>query len=213
MYKQYGKRTLDTVLAMGALAVFAVPMLVVAGWVRIDSKGPILFKQLRSGKDRVPFMVYKFRTMSTDAPSDVPTSSFRGSRSYITRSGKIMRKLSLDELPQLFNVLQGNMSVVGPRPVVLKETSLLGLREPLGANTVKPGITGWAQVNGRDELNDVIKSRMDGVYVENFGLLMDFKCLLYTFAAVLSLKGHKEGHEQGDVSLLDSYLAVDEGRV
>ena len=195
MYKRFGKRTLDIVLALGALAVFIVPMGIVALWVKLDSKGPALFKQPRSGKDRVPFEVYKFRTMSTDAPSDMPTSAFKDAGAHITRSGKIMRKLSLDELPQLFNVLQGHMSIVGPRPVVLKETNLLDFRQPLGANGVKPGITGWAQVNGRDELNDIIKARMDGQYVEAFGFKMDLKCLVYTFAAVLSLKGHKEGHE------------------
>ncbi|MFZ1302013.1 MAG: sugar transferase [Candidatus Microsaccharimonas sp.] len=214
MYKRFGKRTLDIVLALGALAVFAIPMLAVAAWVKLDSKGPVLFKQLRSGKDRQPFLVYKFRTMSTDAPKDMPTNSFGNSGSFITRSGKIMRKLSLDELPQLFNVIKGDMSVVGPRPVVLKETNLLKLREPLGANTVKPGITGWAQVNGRDELDDIIKSRMDGVYVDNFGFKMDVKCLVHTLAAVLSLKGHKEGHELHIPNLLstdaEQHFAVDE---
>jgi O-antigen biosynthesis protein WbqP len=202
MYKRYGKRTLDIMLALGALAVFAVPMLAVAGWIRIDSKGPILFKQLRSGKDRKPFTVYKFRTMSTDAPSDVPTNSFGNAGSFITRSGKIMRKLSLDELPQLFNVIKGEMSVVGPRPVVLKETNLLTLRHEFHANSVKPGITGWAQVNGRDELDDIIKSRLDGVYVQQLGFKTDLKCLIMTFWTVLSVKGHSEGHEQAHRDLL-----------
>ncbi len=211
MYRRYGKRTLDIVLALGALAVFAIPMLAVAAWVKMDSKGPVLFKQLRSGKDRLPFQVYKFRTMSTDAPSDMPTSAFKDAGSHITSAGKIMRKLSLDELPQLFNVIKGDMSVVGPRPVVLKETPLLMLRAPLGANNVKPGITGWAQVNGRDELNDIMKARMDGVYVNNFGFMMDLKCLLLTVFAVLSIKGHKEGHEleNTDRPTVVSKLAVD----
>ena len=196
MYQRFGKRVFDITAATVAIIVFALPMLIVVIWVKLDSRGPALFRQLRSGKNRVAFTVYKFRTMSVDAPSDAPTNAFKNSGSFITRSGKIMRKLSLDELPQLFNVLKGDMSIVGPRPVVLKEKNLLKLRAPLGANNVKPGITGWAQVNGRDELDDIIKSRMDGEYVANFGFKMDMKCLAHTFAAVLSLKGHKEGHEQ-----------------
>ena len=211
MYQQFGKRTVDLTIASVALIILALPMIVVALWVKLDSKGPILFKQLRSGRNRVPFTVYKFRTMSTDAPSDAPTNEFKNAGSFITGSGKIMRKLSLDELPQLFNVVKGDMSIVGPRPVVLKEKNLLKLRATVGANAVKPGITGWAQVNGRDELNDIIKSRMDGEYVANQGFAMDVKCLLYTFAAVLSLKGHKEGHELDDEPVLDSGLAIDEG--
>ncbi|MGV9002311.1 MAG: sugar transferase [Candidatus Saccharimonadaceae bacterium] len=195
MYQRIGKRVLDIMIATAALSVFMVPMTLIALWVKLDSNGPALFKQPRSGKNRVPFKVYKFRTMSVEAPNDAPTNSFKDAGSYITRSGKIMRKLSLDELPQLLNVIKGEMSVVGPRPVVLKEKNLLKLRQPLGANSVKPGITGWAQVNGRDELNDVIKSRMDGEYVNRFGFKMDVKCLVYTFAAVLSLRGNKEGHE------------------
>lgn len=211
MYQQFGKRTLDIVIAVVALVIFFIPMAMAAVWVKVDSRGPVLFKQLRSGKNRVPFQVYKFRTMSTDAPSDSPTSDLKDAKNFITRSGKIMRKLSIDELPQLINVLKQDMSIVGPRPVVLKEINLLELREPLGANTVKPGITGWAQVNGRDELNDIIKARMDGEYVANFGFKTDIKCLTYTFAAVLSLKGHKEGHELfiGDM-LNDQYLVIDE---
>lgn len=211
MYQQFGKRTLDIIIATVALGIFLVPMLLVVLWVKLDSRGPALFKQMRSGKNRVPFEVYKFRTMSTDAPSDAPTNAFKDAGSFITRSGKIMRKLSLDELPQLFNVIKGDMSIVGPRPVVLKEKHLLTLRQPLGANGVKPGITGWAQVNGRDELNDIIKSRMDGEYVTKLSFKTDVKCLMYTFAAVLSLKGHKEGHEIDAGEMLgDGHLAIDE---
>ena len=114
MYERFGKRTLDIIIAVTALSVFSVPMVLVAIWVKLDSRGPALFKQYRSGKDRVPFEVYKFRTMSTDAPSDSPTNAFKNAGNFITRSGKIMRKLSLDELPQLFNVIKGDMSIVGP---------------------------------------------------------------------------------------------------
>lgn len=215
MYAQFGKRALDITIAAAALIVFFIPMIVVAIWVKIDTMGGVFFKQPRFGRDKVPFTVYKFRTMSIDAPSDMPTNSFKNAATHITRSGKILRRLSLDELPQLFNVLKGDMSIVGPRPVVLKEVNLIELREQVGANSVKPGITGWAQVNGRDELNDAIKSRMDGEYVRGFGLRMDLKCLMLTVFAVLSIKGHREGHETEDVDatdvLVDPHLVIDEG--
>lgn len=216
MYNKFGKRTLDIIIATTALIVFVLPMIVVAIWVKIDSRGPALFKQLRYGKNLVPFTVFKFRTMTVDAPSDMPTNAFKNAGAHITKSGKIMRKLSLDELPQLFNVIAGDMSIVGPRPVVLKEINLIDLREQVGANGVKPGITGWAQVNGRDELNDGIKSRMDGEYVRRLSFKMDVKCLMMTLWAVLSIKGHKEGHELEGASVtdsvvMDSHLATDEG--
>jgi O-antigen biosynthesis protein WbqP len=136
--------------------------------------------------------------MRTDAPANIATNSFKNSTSYITSVGKILRKLSIDELPQIFNVLKGNMSIIGPRPVVLSEHGLTALREESGANGVKPGITGWAQVNGRDELDDIIKARMDGYYVANFGLKTDIKCLLKTVLVILSAAGHSETHVKVD---------------
>ena len=210
MYQQFGKRTLDLTIATVALIILALPMLLIALWVKLDSPGTVLFKQLRAGMGRVPFTVYKFRTMSTEAPSDAPTSEFKNAGDFITRSGKVMRKLSLDELPQLFNVIKGDMSIVGPRPMVFREKVLLDLRDENGANNIKPGITGWAQVNGRDELNDLVKARMDGEYVDAFGFTMDVKCLFLTFAAVLSLKGHREGHEL-EATLIPDGLMPDEG--
>ena len=135
----------------------------------------------------------------------------------MTKFGKILRKLSLDELPQLFNVLKGDMSIVGPRPVILKEVSLIDMREQVGANSVRPGITGWAQVNGRDVLNDAIKSRMDGEYVRSLSFKMDLKCLFLTFWTVVAIRGQKEGHELATDAtenatpvLMDSQLATDE---
>ena len=208
MYNQFGKRTTDIIIALGAIAVFAIPMGLVAVWVKIDSKGPILFKQFRSGKDGEPFLIYKFRTMSTDAPREMPTNSFENSGSFITASGKIMRKLSLDELPQLFNVLQGKMSIIGPRPVLLKEEKLLTLRQNLGANNISPGITGWAQVHGRDELNDIMKARLDGQYVQQLGFFMDVRCLILTVWTVVAVRGQKEGHERNSKVIVDSkYVA------
>lgn len=198
MYEKFGKRTLDLAVAIPAIVIAAPIMVVVAIWVKIDSKGSVLFSQLRSGKNRIPFTVYKFRSMALSAPSNVATNSFKNADAYITRSGRIIRKLSLDELPQLINVIRGDMSIVGPRPVVLAEVNLLNLREQYGAISIKPGITGWAQVNGRDELGDIIKARLDGHYIEQLSFKTDIKILIMTVGAVLSLNGHSEGHEQGE---------------
>lgn len=198
MYKRYGKRILDLVLASVGVIIIFVPMLFVALVIKLDSRGPVLFKQPRYGKDKKPFTVYKFRTMSTDAPADMPTNEFVHAGSYITRFGKIMRKLSIDELPQLVNVLRGEMSIVGPRPVVLTEKELIRQRAKYHANSVKPGITGWAQVNGRDELDYLQKAELDGWYVKNLSFKTDVKCIVKTFYVALSLAGHTEGHEQVD---------------
>lgn len=196
MYKKYFKRTLDIALA-GLLLVLLLPFVaIVALIIKIDSKGPVFFKQKRYGQHKKPFTVYKFRTMYSHAPNDRPTNEFLDSHNYITRPGKIMRKLSIDELPQLMNVLHGKMSVVGPRPVVLSEKRIIKLRDKYGANALKPGITGWAQANGRDELNDTTKAKMDGYYLENFGFMTDIKCILKTIRVILSAAGHAEGHER-----------------
>lgn len=215
MYNKFGKRTLDIIIATTALIVFAIPMIILFPFARRDTGGSAILKQLRYGKDKKPFTLYKFRTMHITAPSDKSTSSFKDSSSYISRFGKVVRKLSLDELPQTFNVLKGDMSIIGPRPVILKEINLIDLREQVGANSVKPGITGWAQVNGRDELSDAIKSRMDGEYVRSLSFKMDLKCLFLTLWTVVSVKGQREGHELETTSVvdsaLDSHLAIDEG--
>lgn len=198
MYERYGKRILDLALAsVGAIIIF-VPMLFVALVIKLDSKGPVFFRQLRYGKDKKPFTVYKFRTMTTDAPSDMPTNEFTESGSYITRFGKLLRKLSIDELPQIINVLRGEMSIVGPRPVVLTEKELIRQRAKYRANSVKPGITGWAQVNGRDELDYLQKAELDGWYVKHLSFATDMKCILKTFYVAFARVGHTEGHEQVD---------------
>lgn len=195
MYARYGKRTLDIIGAILALTILTIPMLIVALWIRLDSHGPALFRQKRYGQHKRPFTIYKFRSMTTHAPSDRATIDFHDSHAFITDFGKIMRKLSVDELPQFYNILQGTMSFVGPRPVVLSEKRIIKLRDNYGANAVKPGITGWAQVNGRDELDDIAKAEMDGYYVENFGFKTDVKCALKTVWVILSITGHVEGHE------------------
>ena len=199
MYQRQLKRLLDVIFA-SALAIFLIiPFAIIAVWIKIDSKGAVFFKQKRAGKNLVPFMVYKFRTMTTDAPKNCPTNNLANAGAYITNAGKIMRKLSIDELPQLINVLRGEMSIVGPRPVILFETDLLSEREKYNANSCTPGITGWAQVNGRDELVTSVKAKIDGEYANQISFTMDAKCLLMTIGAVLSIKGNKDGHELADI--------------
>jgi O-antigen biosynthesis protein WbqP len=196
MYQKYIKRMLDALSAFIVLIILLPIGLLIALIVKLDSNGPIIFSHKRFGQNKKPFTIYKFRSMTVEAPSDSPTSSLRNAASYITRAGKIMRKLSLDELPQVINVLKGEMSIVGPRPVVLGETSLIEEREKYNANACKPGITGWAQINGRDELGIKNKAKLDGEYVRNLGFIMDMKILLMTITAVLSIKGHKEGSDE-----------------
>lgn len=198
MYSLFIKRFLDIVLSLVAFIILLAPLTLVAVLIKLDSRGPVFFRQTRAGKNLVPFRVFKFRTMKTSAPKNSPTNSFKDANTYITRVGKVLRKLSIDELPQILNVLRGEMSIVGPRPVIVAETRLLNAREKYGANSLVPGITGWAQVNGRDELSDSKKARMDGEYAEGIGFIMDVKCLLKTVWAVLAVKGHKEGHQVED---------------
>lgn len=185
------------------LLLLAAPLLLISIWIKLDSKGPVIFKQKRAGKNLKPFVVYKFRSMSVRAPKYQATNDMLDAGRYITFAGKIMRKLSIDELPQLINVIKGEMSIVGPRPVILKETDLLSEREKYNANACKPGITGWAQVNGRDELRVKEKAEMDGYYVRNFGIIMDIKCLTMTLMAVLSMYGYREGHENNEIINFD----------
>ena len=196
MYREYGKRIEDVSIALAALVILGLPMLLVAAAIRLTSKGPALFRQKRFGKDKQLFTVYKFRTMSTKAPKNMPTNSFTNADSYITPLGGVLRKLSIDELPQLLNVIKGEMSIVGPRPVIKTEKKLISLRQKYRANSVKPGITGWAQVNGRDDLDDQRKAEMDGEYVQRLSFLTDVKIMIKTIGAVLMMSGHTEGNER-----------------
>ena len=196
MYREYGKRIEDVSIALAALVILGLPMLLVAAAIRLTSKGPALFRQKRFGKDKQLFTVYKFRTMSTKAPKNMPTNSFTNADSYITPLGGVLRKLSIDELPQLLNVIKGDMSIVGPRPVIKTEKKLISLRQKYRANSVKPGITGWAQVNGRDDLDDQRKAEMDGEYVQQLSFLTDVKIMIKTIGAVLMMSGHTEGSER-----------------
>ena len=196
MYREYGKRIEDVSIALAALVILGLPMLLVAAAICLTSKGPALFRQKRFGKDKQLFTVYKFRTMSTKAPKNMPTNSFTNADSYITPLGGVLRKLSIDELPQLLNVIKGEMSIVGPRPVIKTEKKLISLRQKYHANSVKPGITGWAQVNGRDDLDDQRKAEMDGEYVQRLSFLTDVKIMIKTIGAVLMMSGHTEGSER-----------------
>ena len=196
MYREYGKRIEDVSIALAALVILGLPMLLVAAAIRLTSKGPAWFRQKRFGKDKQLFTVYKFRTMSTKAPKNMPTNSFTNADSYITPLGGVLRKLSIDELPQLLNVIKGEMSIVGPRPVIKTEKKLISLRQKYHANSVKPGITGWAQVNGRDDLDDQRKAKMDGEYVQRLSFLTDVKIMIKTIGAVLMMSGHTEGSER-----------------
>ena len=196
MKYEHIKRAGDLIIASLAI-VFLLPLLVITYvLIKLESPGPALFGQKRYGKDKKIFTVYKFRSMHTTAPRNIPTNDFHDAHAYITRVGRIIRKLSIDELPQLINVLQGHMSIVGPRPVVLTEISLIGERDKYGANAVKPGITGWAQINGRDILDNASKAKMDGYYANHMSLVYDIRCMIMTIWVMLSLYGHVEGHEQ-----------------
>ena len=197
MYK-YVKRGLDILLSLVGIIVLAVPMLVIAAAVKLDSPGPALFRQKRLGIHKSYFEILKFRTMRTDTPHDAPTHQLQGASSYITKVGAFLRRTSLDELPQLFNIFLGQMSVVGPRPALWNQEDLIALRDEYGANDVRPGLTGWAQINGRDELPIAVKARYDGEYVEKISFAFDCKCFFGTIGKVLRHDGVVEGGTGGE---------------
>lgn len=195
LYGLVFKRFFDFVFAT-LLAILLFPLMgILAVWIKLDSKGPILFKQQRVGKGGKLFTIYKFRSMSDDAPHQMATSEFSSAQSYITRSGRIMRKASLDELPQLFNVIKGEMSFIGPRPLIPKEKEVLELRHANGAEQVLPGITGLAQVRGRDEITDIEKAGYDGEYAQNISFLHDIKIIFKTFCDVIQSRGIHDGNQ------------------
>lgn len=193
MYRKVIKRLLDMILSLSGLVVLAIPMLILALIVKLDSPGPVLFWQKRVGIHKTYFMMPKYRTMRTDTPHDMPTHLLNDPEQWITRSGRILRKLSLDELPQILCIAAGKMSVIGPRPALWNQADLLVERDKYGANDIKPGLTGWAQINGRDELPVEVKARYDGEYVENVSFLFDCKCFFGTIIKVLRRDGVVEG--------------------
>ena len=187
------KRAVDFTCALLALSLFWWVFLILCIAIKLDSPGPILFKQKRVGLNKKHFEILKFRTMRTDTPKDMPTHLLSNPDQYITKVGKFLRKSSLDELPQIINILVGEMSIVGPRPALWNQYDLIKERDKYGANDVLPGLTGWAQINGRDELEIPAKAKLDGEYVKKFGMLMDIKCFVGTITAVLFHKGVVEG--------------------
>ena len=195
MSYQIFKRIMDFVISLFALIIASPVLLIIAILVRATSKGPAIFRQVRSGKDLKEFEIYKFRTMYTSAPKDTPTHLLDGAQSFITPVGAFLRKTSLDELPQLVNILKGDMSIVGPRPPLPTQYDLIEARAKVGANSLRPGLTGWAQINGRDELPIDVKAGLDGEYVRRMSFAFDVKCFFGTFAAVFGAKGVKEGRQ------------------
>lgn len=187
------KRILDFALSLIGLIVLSPLFLVLAVLIKFDSKGPILFKQKRIGKNKKYFYILKFRTMKTDTPRDMPTHLLENADAYITKIGKFLRKTSLDELPQIINILKGEMSIIGPRPALWNQYDLISERDKYGANNIKPGLTGWAQINGRDELPVDVKARLDGEYVEKMSFVFDCKCFFKTIISVIKHEGIVEG--------------------
>jgi len=197
VYKVFIKRFLDFIISFIGLVLLSPLILLLCILIKLDSKGPILFKQKRIGKDKEYFNILKFRTMSIDTPKDMPTHLLRNPDAYITNVGKFLRKTSLDELPQIINILKGEMTIIGPRPALWNQEDLIRERDKYHANDIKPGLTGWAQINGRDELEIPLKAKLDGYYVKHMSFLFDFKCFIGTFTSVLKHEGVVEGGLQG----------------
>lgn len=193
MYKNGLKRINDFVLSLIGVIVLSPILLLVALAIKIDSKGPVIFTQQRVGKDKKLFPIYKFRTMKTDTPKEMPTHLLEDPDFFITKVGKFLRKTSLDELPQLFNILKGDMAVIGPRPALWNQADLIAERDLYGANDIRPGLTGWAQINGRDELDIDVKAKLDGYYVEHESYSLDVKCFFLTIVSVFKSDGVLEG--------------------
>lgn len=187
------KRLMDIVLSFSGLILLSPLFLLLIVLIKLESKGPVLFKQKRVGLHKSHFYILKFRTMRIDTPKDTPTHLLENPDQWITKMGKFLRKTSLDELPQIINIIKGEMSIIGPRPALWNQYDLIEERDRYGANDVPPGLTGWAQINGRDELPTEVKARLDGEYVEKIGLAMDVKCFFGTIVSVLKSDGVVEG--------------------
>lgn len=202
------KRLLDIVCSFLSILVLALPMLFIAFLIKAGSKGPVFFRQKRIGKNKKLFTILKFRTMRTDAPKDTPTHLLSDPQLYITKIGKLLRKTSLDELPQVFNIFAGQMSVIGPRPALYNQDDLAELRDNYNANGVRPGLTGLAQIKGRDELELDAKARLDGEYVDKMSLWLDIKIFFGTFLSVFKSKGMREGKAEtgGDIETKEAVL-------
>ena len=193
MYRRYVKRIIDVILSLVGLILASWLYLLIMIAIEIDDPGPVLFRQKRVGIHKTHFSIMKFRTMKMDTPKDTPTHLLENPEQYITKVGKFLRKSSLDELPQIFQIFTGKMSIIGPRPALWNQFDLIAERDKYGANDVRPGLTGWAQINGRDELPIEVKARFDGEYVEKLSFLFDCKCFFGTIGAVLKHDGVVEG--------------------
>ena len=193
MYRHIIKRLIDFVLSFVGLILLAIPMLIFALIVKLDSPGPVLFWQKRVGIQKKTFMMPKFRTMYTSTPANMPTHLLADPQKWITRSGVWFRRLSIDELPQILCILTGKMSIVGPRPALWNQDDLIAQRDQYGANDVRPGLTGWALINGRDELEITVKARLDGEYAQKLSFLFDCKCFFGSIGKVLKHDGVVEG--------------------
>jgi len=193
MYKKYGKRIIDVLISGVGILVLAPVFLVLVIAIKLDSPGPVLFKQKRVGIGKSHFDILKFRTMRIDTPKDTPTHLLENPQQWITKVGGFLRKTSLDELPQIFNIFAGQMSIIGPRPALWNQYDLIEERDKYGANDVMPGLTGWAQINGRDELPIEVKARLDGEYVSRLSFFFDVKCFFGTITSVLKHEGVVEG--------------------
>ena len=193
MYQNCLKRLLAIVLSLLGILALGWLLLLLSIAIKLDSPGPVLFKQKRVGRGKSHFYILKFRTMRIDTPKDMPTHLLTNPEQYITPVGRFLRRTSLDELPQLFNILLGHMAIIGPRPALWNQFDLIAERDKYGANDIRPGLTGWAQINGRDELEIAEKARLDGEYVKNLSFAFDVKCFFGTIKAVLCSDGVVEG--------------------
>lgn len=195
MYKHFIKRLIDIILSLVGIMLLAFPMLIISIAIKKDDLGPILFRQKRVGKNKKYFILYKFRSMKLSTPHDVPKHLLRNPEQYMLGIGGLLRRFSLDELPQLFNILKGDMSIIGPRPALWNQYDLIDERDKYDANSIRPGLTGWAQVNGRDEIDLFLKARYDGEYVNKLGFGIDLKCFILTFGKVLKHDDVYEGYK------------------
>ena len=195
MYRKFFKRFIDILLSAAGLLVLSPVLLIIAILIKLDSKGPVLFKQKRVAKNKEHFQILKFRTMYADVPKDVPTHLLADPESKITKIGRFLRKSSLDELPQIWNILVGEMSIIGPRPALWNQFDLIAERDKYGANDVRPGLTGLAQIMGRDELPIDVKAKYDGEYAQDITFAKDVKIFFGTITSVLGAKGVKEGKQ------------------
>ena len=193
MYERGIKRIIDLILSVIIFLILLPVFIIIIFAIKIDSKGPVFFKQKRVGKGKSYFEILKFRTMYIDTPKDMPTHLLENPEAFITKVGKFLRKTSLDELPQLINIIKGDMSFIGPRPALWNQYDLIEERDKYHANDIRPGMSGWAQINGRDELEIPVKAKLDGYYCEHLSFLFDVRCFFGTFISVLRQEGVVEG--------------------